>query len=109
MAVTICFDVMRLGSETTELVARFASKGAAWDLARDMSDDCPMTVISRRGVNDQAAQDLLSLSSGTLAGLFGTAKYSEIDAALAAWHGWVITHPVRLSDWKDAWAAYQAR
>ncbi len=53
----------------------------------------------------ETARTVMSLSSGTLAKLFGTDNYQRIDAKLAEWVLWLRGR--EFETWQDAWAAYQ--
>lgn len=50
-----------------------------------------------------------ALSSGTVGGLFKTAKYEEIDAATAKWVEWInVQHDdKRWATWQDCWEEYK--
>lgn len=50
---------------------------------------------------------LVSLASGTLAGLFCTGDYATLDAMLAQWVEWVAAQPERRwESWGECWEAY---
>lgn len=50
-----------------------------------------------------------ALSSGTVGGLFKTAKYEEIDGATAKWVEWINTQhdDKRWATWQDCWEEYK--
>lgn len=48
------------------------------------------------------------LASGTLARLFGTDRYDEIDAAQSEWAAWVLDSGRSYDTWQDAYAEYLA-
>ncbi len=52
---------------------------------------------------------VLSLSSGTLARLFGTADYESIDKQLGAWVMWLSHGEQWYPTWQEAWTAYSER
>ena len=49
---------------------------------------------------------LSAISSGTLAKLFGTAHYAEIDERFGKWFAWAEQTGERFDTWQDAWHAY---
>jgi hypothetical protein len=54
-------------------------------------------------------REIRSLASGTLANLFGTPRYDEIDARLLHWIEWIesFAQVENFTTWQDAWAAYK--
>lgn len=48
-----------------------------------------------------------SISSGTLARLFGVDRYDDIDQRLARWIEWLSRGGQEYATWQDAWAAYR--
>ena len=54
-------------------------------------------------------QEIRSLASGTLAGLFKTAMYDQQEICLMAWLQWVQVQPddKTWDSWQDCWAEYE--
>jgi hypothetical protein len=55
-------------------------------------------------------RDVLAISTGTEARLYGTTNYVEIESARAEWIGWIRGHDdlePRWDTWMDCWAEYQ--
>ena len=56
----------------------------------------------------QLILSILSLASGTLAGLFKTPRYDEIDRRLEQWIEWTRKqHDGAYRTWQDAWQQYR--
>ncbi len=51
-------------------------------------------------------RQIVSLASGTLAGLFGNPRYDYLDAEQYKWMQWVEASSEEFEIWQDAWAAY---
>lgn len=54
--------------------------------------------------------DCATISAGTIAGLTGKTKYSEIDAILADWTAWLRQQPApqdTFKNWRQAWDAWR--
>ncbi len=58
----------------------------------------------------QMIRDVLSLSSGTEAKLYGVSSYAEIETARLRWIDWIRGHDdcePRWDTWVDCWSEYQ--
>lgn len=53
--------------------------------------------------------EVLTLSSGTEARLYGSNRYDDIDAARAKWLAWLNTQPMEKSweTWVECWEEYK--
>lgn len=56
-------------------------------------------------INKDVQNEILSLSSGTMASLTGKTKYSEIDEALAEFLGFAVNSETKFNSWQEAWNA----
>lgn len=57
--------------------------------------------------DNNIVREIGSLSSGTLANLFGTGNMAEIDQKAADWQQWAGSQPGKFETWQDAWEAYK--
>lgn len=64
-------------------------------------------IFSLLGPHVTTIKEVMSISSGTLARLFGTSDYAEIDQHLDRWVAWLAKGGKAYPTWQHAWVAYR--